>query len=114
MKAKLQMKTKRVPVFIQMVIAGVIALGGSASVSVAQASQPQASPPSVEKLDQNWQSVIHERDPARRQVLINEHRRLMEQAQKAMAMATDRVHDANRRDLMHTTEMHSIMLDLMK
>jgi uncharacterized protein YmfQ (DUF2313 family) len=108
----MQMKTKRVSVFTQTVIAGVIALSGSASVSVAQASQPQASPPSVERMDQHWQSVIQERDPARRQVLVNEHRRMMAQAQKAMA--TGMAHDANHRDLMHTTDMHSIMLDMMK
>jgi uncharacterized protein YmfQ (DUF2313 family) len=106
------MKTKRVSVFTQTAIAGVIALSGSAGVSAAQASQPQANPPSVEKMEQHWQSVIQERDPARRQVLVNEHRRMMAQAQKAMA--TDRMHDANRRDLMHTTDIHSIMLDMMK
>ena len=106
------MKTKRVSVFTQMVIAGVIAPSGPASISVAQASQPQASPPSVERMDQHWQSVVQERDPARRQVLVNEHRRMMAQAQKAIA--TGRMHDANRRDLMHTTDMHSIMLDMMK
>jgi uncharacterized protein YmfQ (DUF2313 family) len=108
----MQMKTKRVSVFTQMVIAGVIALSGAASVSVAQASQPQASPPSVERMDRHWQSVIQERDPARRQVLINEHRRMVEQAQKAMA--TGMAHDAHHRDLMNTTDMHSIMLDMMK
>lgn len=108
----MEMKMKRVSVFTQTVIAGIIALSGAASVSVAQASQPQASPPSVEKMDQHWQNVIQERDPARRQVLINEHRRMMEQAQKAVA--TDMMHGANRRDLMHTIDMHSIMLDMMK
>ena len=106
------MKMKQVSIFTQTVIAGVIALSGSASVSVAQASQPQASPPSVERMDQHWQSVIQERDPARRQVLVNEHRRMVEQAQKAIA--TGMAHDANHRDLMNTTDMHSIMLDMMK
>ena len=106
------MKMKRVSVFNQIVIAGVIALSGSASVSATQASQPQASPPSVERMGQHWQRVIQERDPARRQVLVNEHRRMVEQAHKAMA--TGMAHDANRRDLMHTTDMLSIMLDMMK
>ena len=107
------MKMKRVSVFTQTVIAGIIALSGAANVSAAQTSQPQTSPPpSVEKMELHWQSVIQERDPVRRQDLVNEHRRMMEQAQKAMA--TGRMHDVNRRDLMHTTDMHSIMLDMMK
>ena len=109
---EMKMKTKRVSVFTQMVIAGVIALNGAANVSAAQASQPQTSPPpSVEKMELHWQSVIQERDPVRRQDLVNEHRRMMAQAQKAIA--TGMVHGVNHRDLMNTTEMHSIMLDMM-
>lgn len=115
------MKLKRVSIFTQTVIAGAIVLGSLASVSAGQASQHQASHPSVTMMEQHWQSLIQERDPARRQVLVNEHRHMMDQARKAATAGKTRtngmdekVDDSSRRDLMNTIDMHSIMLDMMK
>lgn len=115
------MKLKQVSIFTQTVIAGAIVLGSLASISAGQASQHQASQPSVTMMEQHWQSLIQERDPARRQVLINEHRRMMDQARKATTTGKartngmgEKVDDSSRRDLMNTIDMHSMMLDMMK
>lgn len=80
-------------------------------------------PATAELMEHHWQSVIKERDTARRQVLIGEHRRMMNEAQKtdkdrtmptrASEMGT-MMQDSVHRDLRNTVEMHSIMLNMIK
>lgn len=114
---------KRISVFTRAIAVGTLALSVSASISAGQAKQVQGNQPSLAALEHHWQSVINERDTGRRQVLIQEHRRMMAEAQstaknksappqagKMGAMTQDPGH----RDLQHTIEMHSIMLDMMK
>lgn len=114
---------KQVSVFTRAMVVGAIAISVSANISAGQAKQPRGSQPSLEAMEHHWQSVINERDTARRQVLIQEHRRMMAEAQSVAknksttpqageigTMMQDSVH----RDLRNTLEMHSIMLDMMK
>lgn len=117
------MKTKRVSLLMQTVMAGAIVLGSSTYVVAGQNSAPRASSPTIESMEQHWQSVIKERDTARRQVLIEEHRRMMNEAQKAdkdkttparSSEMSTMMQDSVHRDLRNTREMHSIMLDMMK
>ena len=108
---------------MQTVMAGAIILGSSTCVVAEQNLAPRASPPTTELMEHHWQSVIKERDTARRQVLIEEHRRMMNEAQKtdkdrtmptrSSEMST-MMQDSVHRDLRNTLEMHSIMLDMMK
>ena len=117
------MKTKRVSLWMQTVMAGAIVFGSSTYVVAEQNSAPRASPPTTKLMEQHWQSVIKERDTARRQVLIEEHRRMMNEARKtdkdrttptrSSEMST-MMQDSMHRDLRNTVEMHSIMLDMMK
>ena len=117
------MKTKKVSLWMQTVMAGAIVFGSSTYVVAEQNSAPRASPPTTELMEQHWQSLIKERDTARRQVLIEEHRRMMNEAQKADKDKTTSarssemgtmMQDSVHRDLRNTVEMHSIMLDMMK
>lgn len=117
------MKTKLASLGMQTVMAGAIALGSSTYVVAEQNSVPRASLPATELMEQHWQSVLKERDPARRQVLIEEHRRMINEAQKADRDETaparsgemgTMMRDSAHRDLRNTIEMHSIMLDMMK
>ena len=111
---------KRVSVFSWTFIVGAIALSASASISAGQPIQPRGSQPSLETMEHHWQSVINERDATRRQVLIEEHRRMMGEAHKAdkvkttPARSSEMMQDSVHRDLKHAIEMHSIMLDMMK
>ena len=114
---------KRVSVFTRTIIAAGIALSASASINAGQAIQPRAGQPSLEAMEHHWQSVIKERDTARRQVLIQEHRRMMAEAQSVAKNKTPppqagetgtMMQDSAQRDLRNTIEMHSIMLDMMK
>lgn len=117
------MKTTRVSLLMQIVMVGVIVFVSSTYVVAEQYSAPRANPPTTELMEQHWQSLIKERDTARRQALIQEHRRMMSEAQKAdkdkspsarsseMSMT---MQDPVHRDLRNTVEMHSIMLDMMK
>lgn len=114
---------KQGSVFTRAMVVGAIALSVSANISAGQTKQPRGSQPSREALEHHWQSVINERDTARRQVLIQEHRRMMAGAQsvaknksttpRAGEMGT-MMQDSTHRDLSNTIEMHSIMLDMMK
>lgn len=114
---------KRISVFTRAIAVGAIALSVSANISAGQAKQAPGSQPSLEAMEHHWQSVINERDTARRQVLIQEHRRMMAEAQstaknkgapsQAGKMGT-MMQDPMHRDLQNTIEMHSIMLDMMK
>ena len=108
---------KRVSVFSRIFIVGAIALGVSASISAGQPIQPRGSQSSLKAMEHHWQSVIRERDTARRQVLIEEHRRMMSEADKdktTSARSSEMMQDSVHRDLKNTIEMHSIMLDMMK
>ena len=111
---------KQVSVFTRAMVVGAIALSVSANISAGQAKQPRGSQPSLEAMEHHWQSVINERDTARRQVLIEEHRRMMSEAHKAdkdkttPARSSEMMQDSVHRDLKNTIEMHSIMLDMMK
>ena len=117
------MKTKKVSLWMQTVMAGAIILGSSTYVVAGQNSAPRASPPTAELMEHHWQSVIKERDTARRQVLIGEHHRMMNEAQKtdkgrtmptrASEMGT-MMQDSVHRDLRNTVEMHSIKLNMIK
>ena len=114
------MKKKPVSLLMQTVMAGAIVVGSSTYGVAGQNSAPRASAPTTESIEQHWQSVIKERDAARRQVLIEEHRRMMNEAQKAdkdkatSARSSTMMQDSVHRDLRNTLEMHSIMLDMMK
>ena len=108
---------------MQTVMAGAIVFGSSTYVVAEQNPVPRASPPTTKLMEQHWQSVIKERDTARRQVLIEQHRRMMNEARKtdkdrttptrSSEMST-MMQDSVHRDLKNTIEMHSIMLDMMK
>ena len=114
---------KQISVLTRAIAVGAIALSVSGGISAGQAKQTQGSQPSLEALEHHWQRVINERDTARRQVLIQEHRRMMAEAQsttknkstppKAGEMGT-MMQVPTHRDLQNTIEMHSIMLDMMK
>lgn len=107
------MKKKRVSLLMQTVMAGAIVFGGSTSVVAAQNSAPRLSSPTTELMEQHWQSVLKEREPARRQILIEEHRRMVGEARKADKDKTPPA-GSNEMSMRNTIEMHSIMLDMMK
>jgi len=79
----------------------------------------------VHRMETHWQMLIHEKDPARRKELIAEHRKLMAEAQAVMG-ATSGMPMGNQGhenmmmgnnhhyDLQNTTEMHTMMLDMMQ
>ena len=117
------MTTKRVSLWMQAVMAGAIVLGSSTNVVAEQNSAPGVSPPTTELMEQHWQSVIGERDTARQKILIEEHRRMMNEAKKSDKDKTrsarsggmnTMMQDSVHLDLRNTVEMHSIMLDMMK
>ena len=117
------MKTKKVSLWMQTVMAGAIILGSSTCVVADQNSAHRASTPTTEWMEHHWQSVIKERDTAQRQVLIEEHRRMMNEAQKTdkdrtmptrSSETNSMMQDSIHRDLRNTVEMHSIMLNMMK
>lgn len=62
---------------------------------------------SLEQMEQHWQQVISETDPAKRQELLAEHRKLMEQMQTmhGKGMMGDN-------HMMHGMEMHRMMMDM--
>ncbi len=107
------MKTRRVSFLMKAVMAGAIIFGSSTSVVAAQNSASRVSSPTIELMEQHWQSILKEREPARRQILIEEHRRMVEETRKA---DKDKTPPARSSEMsMHNTlEMHSIMLDMMK
>lgn len=117
------MKTKWISLLMQTAMAGAIVLGSSTYVVAEQNSASRAGLPTTELMEQHWQSVIKERDTARRQGLIEEHRRMMIGAQKTdkdktaltrSGETSTMMQDSVHRDLRNTIEMHSIMLDMMK
>ncbi len=118
------MKTTRVSLLMQTVMVGAIVFASSTSVVAEQNPAPRASPPTIQLIEQHWQSVIKEHDTARRQALIEEHRHMMNEAQKIGKLRTTTttrssemstiMQDSAHRDLRNTIEMHSIMLDMMK
>lgn len=104
--------------FMQMAIAGIIALSASAS-NAEPATPSPGSQPSIQAIEQHWLSVIRERDPVRRQVLVGEHRHLMEQVKQTNtaggAQTPEKKVDGSRhRDITNTIEMHSLMIDMME
>jgi len=117
------MKTTRVSLLMQTIMVGGIVFASSTSAVAEQNPALRASPPTNQLIEQHWQSVIKERDTARREVLIEEHRRMMNEAQKtdkdrttptrSSEMST-MMQDSVHRDLRNTLEIHSIMLDMMK
>ena len=107
------MKTRRVSFLMKTVMAGVIVFGGSTSVVTAQNSAPRVSSPTTELVEQHWQSVLKEQQPARRKILIEEHRRMVDDARKADKDKTAPA-GSNEMSMRNTLEMHSIMLDMMK
>lgn len=78
----------------------------------------------VERMETHWRTLIKERDPARRKALIAEHRRMMAESSAALDAAPggpvgDQGRDGimgshHRHDLQNTTELHSMMLDMMQ
>lgn len=116
------MKIKRTSLLMRTVSIGAIALASVAGASAQQTTRSGVNPPTAAVMEQHWQSLIHERDPARRQMLITEHRRMMEEAQKADkgripargSETSAMMQDSGHHDLRNTIEMHSIMLDMMK
>lgn len=116
------MKIKRAARLLRIVMIGAVALAGVTGVGAQQTTRSGVNPPTAAAMEQHWQSLIHERDPARRQVLITEHRRIMEVAQKADkgripargSETSAMMSDSEHHDLRNTIEMHSIMLDMMK
>ena len=114
---------KQVSVFTRAMVVGAIALSVSANISAGQAKQARGSQPLLEAMEHHWQSVVNERDTARRQALIQEHRRMMAEAQSVAKDKTPSarsgeidtmMQDSVHRDLRNTVEMHSIMLYMMK
>lgn len=107
--------------------AGVRLLVGGAlmlAVAGAVAEQPGGDVPTAAAIQRHWLEVIGERDPARRQTLIDEHRRMMAAAQRSVDDKSTAAAGEKRRrgasegigqpGLSHTLEMHAIMLDMMK
>lgn len=117
------MNMKRAARLLRIVMIGAVALAGVTGVGAQQASRSGVNPPTAAAMEQHWQSLIHERDPARQQALIAEHRRMMEEAQKADkdkrvpargSETSAMMQDSGHHDLRNTIEMHSIMLDMME
>lgn len=73
----------------------------------------------VERMETHWRTLVKERDPARRKALIAEHRRMMAEARTALDAAPgdpgrDGIMGSHHlHDLQNTTELHSMMLDMM-
>lgn len=109
---------KRMSLYTQTALAGIIALSASAS-NAEQASPRQDNRPSVEAIEQHWLSVIREPDPVRRQVLVGEHRRLLEQVKQtntsgAAQTPEKKVDGSRHRNITNTIEMHILMIDMME
>lgn len=98
---------------MQTVMAGAIVFGGSTSVIAAQNSAPRLSSSTTELMEQHWQSVLKEREPVRRQILINNQRRMVGEARKADKDKTPSA-GSNEMSMRNTIEMHSIMLAMTK
>lgn len=66
------MKIKRTSLLMRTVSIGAIALASVAGASAQQTTRSGVNPPTAAVMEQHWQSLIHERDPARRQMLITD------------------------------------------
>ncbi len=84
-----------------------------APLSIGSASADSGAGEAVEKMEHHWQALITEPDAAKRQAMMMEHEKMMEQAQ-GMMMHRDMHTPAEQADLQHTIEMHRSMMDMMR
>lgn len=98
-------------------------VGGALMLTIASAvaEQSGADVPTAAAMQQHWLEVIGERDPVRRQTLIDEHHRMMAAAQRSIDEKSKAAGEKGRSGagigpsgLSPTLEMHAIMLDMMK
>ena len=79
----------------------------------------------IQRMESHWQTLIRERDPIQRKAMIVVHRKMMGEARAAQGAnqnhpmgdhhGQDGMMDAHHQhDLQNTTDMHSMMLDMMK
>ena len=114
-------------------LAGALFVGADFLGDAAMADAPaplysQAEQQDVDRMEQHWQKLVRERDPQRRKVLIQEHRRLMEEVGRTTGIrpetqtGTRSAADSERkgmggshqREIMNTLDMHSMMLNMLE
>lgn len=109
---------------IRSAMAGVLMLAAPAMTWGAEEKKAEDAARIVQHMETHWQTLIRESDPTRRKALITEHRRIMAEARTASGTTPDgprgnaghggMMGSDHRRDLLNTTELHSMMLDMMK
>ncbi|MHB1233955.1 MAG: hypothetical protein ACYCZQ_15420 [Burkholderiales bacterium] len=105
-------------------MAGAFMLVAPAMTWSAEAKKAEDAVQIVQRMETHWQTLIRERDPARRKVLIAEHRQMMAESRAALgATPSGPMGDHGRgsmmgshhqHDLQNTMELHSMMLDMMQ
>ncbi len=76
--------------------------------STALSAAEPADTVTLEQMEHHWQQVISEADPEKRRLLLEEHRKMMEQMQSMHGMGMG----GNHR-MMHGMDMHRTMMDMM-
>ena len=103
-------------------------LGDAAMADAQTPLDSQTEQQGVDRMEQHWQKLVREQDPERRKVLIQEHRRLMQEvgrtagirseAQTGTRSTGNREHKgmegAHQQDLANTMDMHSMMLNMLE
>ena len=73
----------------------------------------------VQRMESHWQTLVRELDPARRKMLIAEHRQMMVEtratmdAKPGMPGHKGMSEKHHHHDIQNTLELHTMMLDLM-
>lgn len=106
------------------VAAGAFMLLAPAATWAAGDKKPEDTTRTIQRMEAHWQTLIQERDPAKRKALIASHRQMMAEAR---AMSGDKpgtpmgdhgqggmMNQHHQHDLQNTTELHSMMLDMMQ
>ncbi|MHB1247777.1 MAG: hypothetical protein ACYCZH_15165 [Sulfuriferula sp.] len=106
------------------IMVGALMLMAPATTWSTEANKAEDAVQSVHRMETHWQMLIRERDPARRKVLIAEHRQMMAESRAALGATPngpmgDHGHGGmmdnhHRHDLQNTMELHSMMMDMMQ
>ncbi len=102
------------------IMAGVLMLAAPATAGSAEKNMSEDAAQTVQRMETHWQTLIRERDPAKRKALIAEHRQMMAEAKAAPGAKPDGSMDGHGQggtmgsDLQNTMELHSMMLDMMR
>ena len=123
MKQTLKFSTTMGALFV-----GTVLLGDATMADTQLPLDAQSEQQEVDRMEQHWQKLVRERGPERRKLLIQEHRRLMEEIVRTTGIRpetqTGTSSSANRgrkgmggshqQDLMNTLGMHSMMLNMLE